>query len=237
MSKPLPARDYIDDGLLIQAEPRRSHCSSPGFKAPFLNTVPIRSLPRGSLRSLKVPFTLARSAISIIFCVAYPVNPRFGDRLEVIMNRLAFVLFPLSLCAYAQDYTRGVGVYPGDPREYTGPALVVNANSYRNLAQHRPVYQSSAYDYNLTAQLVTDGIKETAAPEWLETSTSDAGVLPKRERELFLDGNVTSSVDVSGSSPWVQFDMHGGQPPEIDRLDLYLRKASGFSGAWTYVVS
>ncbi len=152
------------------------------------------------------------------------------------MNRLAFFLVSLSLSAYAQDYTRGVGVYPGDPREYTGPALVVNAEAYRNLALHRPVYQSSAYDYNLTAQLATDGIKETASPMWIETSTSDAGVLPKRERELFLDGNVTSSVDVSGSSPWVQFDMHGGQPPEIDRLDLYLRKGRGFSGAWTYVV-
>ena len=111
---------------------------------------------------------------------------------------------------------------------------------YRNLALHRPAYQSSAYDYNLTAQLITDGIKESSLPQWIETSTSDAGTLPKTERELFLDGNVTSSVNVSGESPWVEFDLKGGgEAPEIDRIDLYLRKIYGrsLSGIWTYTVS
>src|SRR5262249_2667769 len=114
-----------------------------------------------------------------------------------------------------------------------------NTETYRNLALHRPAYQSSAYDYNLTAQLVTDGIKEESTPQWIETSTSNAGVLPKRERELFLDGNVTSSIDVSGENPWVEFDLHGGQAPEIDHIDLYLRKIYGRTptGKWTYVVS
>ena len=54
-----------------------------------------------------------------------------------------------------------MGVYPGDPAQYFGPALVTDTATYRNLALHRPAYQSSSYDYNLTAQLVTDGIKET----------------------------------------------------------------------------
>ena len=58
-------------------------------------------------------------------------------------------------------YTRGVGVYPGDPKDYSGPSMVVDETNYRNLALHRPAYHSSSYDYNLTAQLVTDGIKET----------------------------------------------------------------------------
>lgn len=155
------------------------------------------------------------------------------------MNRffVAFVLFAAS--AFAQDYTRGVGVYPGDPTEFTGPSLVVDSTSYRNLALHRPAYQSSAYDYNLTAQLVTDGIRETALPQWIETSTSNAGVLSKHERELFLDGNETSSVDVSGDNAWVEFDVRsGGKTHEIDRIDLYLRKIYGRSlkGTWTYVV-
>ncbi|MGA9587076.1 MAG: discoidin domain-containing protein, partial [Terracidiphilus sp.] len=124
--------------------------------------------------------------------------------------------------------------------EYTGPTLVANANTYRNLALHRPAYQSSAYDYNLTAQLITDGIKESAMPQWIETLTSNAGLLPKNERELFLDGNVTSSVNVSGDSPWVEFDIKGGSEAlEIDRIDLYLRKIYGrsLSGTWTYTVS
>ena len=77
------------------------------------------------------------------------------------MKRLAFFLSASLLQVHAQNYTRGIGVYPGDPKEYTGPTLVADAHSYRNLALHRPAYQSSAYDYNLTAQLITDGIKET----------------------------------------------------------------------------
>jgi hypothetical protein len=155
------------------------------------------------------------------------------------MTRLALVVVCATLVANAQNFTRGVGVYPGDPREYMGPTLVANATAYRNLALHRPAYQSSGYDYNLTAQLVTDGIEESSIPQWIETSTSEAGILPKRERELFVDANVTSSVDVSGENPWVEFDIHGGQVPEIDRVDLYLRKIYGRAlvGTWKYVVN
>jgi hypothetical protein len=126
----------------------------------------------------------------------------------------------------AHAYTRGLGVYPGDPKQYDGPTLVAApAGLYRNLALHRPAYQSSAYDYNLTAQLVTDGITQTALPAWITASTSSAGELPKTERELFLDGNPVSSVTVSGASPWVEFDLEGGSTaPTIDRADVSLRK-------------
>ena len=55
--------------------------------------------------------------------------------------------------------------------------------TYRNLALHRPAYQSSSYDYNLTAQLITDGIKDTKLPRWVAVSSSEQGVLPKNERE------------------------------------------------------
>jgi hypothetical protein len=155
------------------------------------------------------------------------------------MNRFSIAFFCVAFSVQAQNYTRGIGVYPGDPLEYMGPSMVVNTETYRNLAFHRPAYQSSAYDYNLTAQLVTDGIKQPALPQWIETSTSSAGVLPKREREFFLDGNVTSSVDVSGDNAWVEFDLQGGgSAPEIDRLDLFLRKIYGrsLSGTWTFIV-
>ena len=47
-------------------------------------------------------------------------------------------------------------IYPGDPKEYSGPVLVPDASTYRNLALRRPAFHSSAYDYNLTAQLVTE---------------------------------------------------------------------------------
>ena len=155
------------------------------------------------------------------------------------MKGTAFVLLFSSFALHAQNYTRGIGVYPGDPKEYTGPALVADTADYRNLALHRPAWQSSAYDYNLTAQLVTDGIKESAPPQWIETEMSSEGVLPKNERELFLDGNVVSSVNVTDDAPWVEFDIKGGgEAPEINRIDLYLRKIYGhsLSGTWTYTV-
>ena len=101
------------------------------------------------------------------------------------MKRFALILACATLAGQAQTYTRGIGVYPGDPKEYTGPSLVADAQTYRNLALHRPAYQSSAYDYNLTAQLITDGIKESSAPQWIETSTSDAGALPKNQSRTF----------------------------------------------------
>ncbi|MGA2651519.1 MAG: discoidin domain-containing protein [Terracidiphilus sp.] len=155
------------------------------------------------------------------------------------MKALALLCFVALSVAHAQDSTRGIGIYPGDPNEYMGPTLTVDSSTYRNLALHRPAYQSSAYDYNLTAQLITDGIKETALPQWIVTSTSDGGVLSKNERELFLDGNVTSSVKIAGDHPWVEFDLNGGgATPELDRIDLYLRKIYGPppAGAWSYTV-
>jgi len=192
------------------------------------------------LRSQTIAFTLGRSTIHVRLRAALNAAREFVFcNTECLMNRVLVAFIFVSVTASAQNYTRGVGVYPGDPREYTGPSLVVDTQTYRNLALHRPAYQSGAHDYNLTAQLVTDGIKETSLPQWIETSTSNAGVLPKRQRELFLDGNVTSSVDVSGDNAWVEFDLHGdGQAPEIDRLDLYLRKIYGRSltGTWTYIV-
>jgi hypothetical protein len=152
----------------------------------------------------------------------------------------ALLILAIALVSSAQQYTRGVGVYPGDPKEYTGPALQVDTGTYRNLALHRPAYESSAYDYNLTAQLVTDGIKDEDTPQWIVTSTSDEGVLAKNEREVFLDGNVVSSIEVSGDNPWVQFDINGdGEPHETDKLDLYLRKIYSPlpTAGWLYIVS
>lgn len=151
-------------------------------------------------------------------------------------------ILPLLLClgVSAQQSTRGIGVYPGDPSQYDGPAFAIDHGTYRNLALHRPAYHSSAYDYNLTAQLVTDGIKETALPQWIVTSTSDKGVLDKQQREVFLDGNSVSSINLTGDHPWVEFDIEGGAPaPEIDRIEVALRKIyqPPPQGGWTIVVS
>lgn len=69
---------------------------------------------------------------------------------------LAFCGFAASFTCEAQN-TRGIGVYPGAAEEFFGPQLVAG-DGYRNLARGRMVYQSSSFDFNMTAQLLTDGI-------------------------------------------------------------------------------
>jgi hypothetical protein len=136
------------------------------------------------------------------------------------MTRIFYLLL-IALSMQAQDYTLGVGVYPGDPKENFAPAMSIDSGTYRNLALHRPAWHSSSYDYNLTAQLVTDGIKQTAPPRWVATSTSQQGLLKKNEREWLLDGNWVTGVDFSASQVWVQLELGGGETPlEIDRIDI-----------------
>jgi hypothetical protein len=134
------------------------------------------------------------------------------------MKKLALALTLTALgagIAHAQEFTRGIGVYPGDPREDFAPTLRADQTTYRNLALRRPALQSSAYDYNLTAQLVTDGIVATALPFSVSTATSQHGTLKKQKREWLVDGNWASGLDLKGPSVWVQVMVGGGDaPPE-----------------------
>ncbi|HUB81906.1 MAG TPA: discoidin domain-containing protein [Bryobacteraceae bacterium] len=137
------------------------------------------------------------------------------------MSRVWALIFTAAVGLQAQNYTLGVGVYPGDPKENFAPSMRVDSTTYRNLALHRAAYQSSSYDYNLTAQLITDGIKETNLPRWIVTSSSAAGVLPKNEREYLFDGNWVTGIDLTGHEVWVQVELEGGAAPfEIDRVDI-----------------
>ena len=63
-------------------------------------------------------------------------------------------------------FTRGIGQYPGNPSEDFSPELLPDNSTYRNIALLRSAYQSSSYDYNLVAQLVTDGIITKQQHEW-----------------------------------------------------------------------
>ena len=167
---------------------------------------------------------------------------------------LLFGLMALS-ALYAQESTRGIGVYPGDPKEFFGPSLAADATTYRNLALHRPAYQSSSYDYNLTAQLVTDGIKETALPpSVIVTSSSQPTPLAKAQRDALVGGGGRfGGATVTGPNPWIQFQFAGGSRPfEIDRIEVTTGGALGGRGGapqpapaaapalpqnWTLVVS
>lgn len=140
------------------------------------------------------------------------------DAAALILYGGAGALLLLSGCADAQTaserdylrsdyYTRGIGVYPGSPEEDFSPELLPGGNQYRNLALLRATYQSSAYDYNLTSQLLTDGIVTDRKPPYFELRTA-GGSVPKREREWMIDGGPYSRNSVRGEDAFFQFDMH-----------------------------
>ena len=122
-------------------------------------------------------------------------------------------------CKHGADYySRGVGIYPGNPAEDFSPALLPDTNNYRNLAKLRTAYHSSSYDYNLTAQLVTDGIIIREMPDYISVATNQ-GVLKKNEREWLFDGKPDSRYRISGTDIWLQLEMNQNAP-EISKLEL-----------------
>lgn len=136
------------------------------------------------------------------------------------LNQSIFILVAaLALGATAQVMNRPIGQYPGNPSEYYGPTLVQdNANGYRNLALYRSVYQSSSWDFNLTSQLLTDGIYEKESPAWLNVSTPE-GPLPPHKREACIDGNEWTSNILMGGDTWIQYDWEGMEV-DIDEVEL-----------------
>jgi hypothetical protein len=120
-------------------------------------------------------------------------------------------------------FTRGIGLYPGARAENFDPEIVLDTSgTYRNLALLRPAFHSSSYDYNLTAQLVTDGIAETRMPEWITTLVNDE-ILPKHEREIMVGHFNSAVIDLPGTKPSIEVHLGGGAAvPLIDRLGLFV---------------
>ena len=110
------------------------------------------------------------------------------------------------------DRSRGIGVYPGDPAAYTGPAMAADPAAYRNVALRRAAYHSSAYDYNLTGHLVTDGIVGTEAPYFIALETN-AGPAAKKDRERIMDDNTTPVSFPGGSGAFLTLTLHNGTVP------------------------
>ena len=127
------------------------------------------------------------------------------------------LLLTAALGILAQVMNRPIGQYPGNPDEYYGPTLVQD-NSYRNLALHRTVYQSSSWDYNLTAQLLTDGIIQPDKPAWLNVSTPE-GPLPPHKREACIDGNEWTCNILMGGDTWLQYDWEN-MSIDIDEVEM-----------------
>ncbi len=148
---------------------------------------------------------------------------------------IAFALLAADPVLAEETWTRGVGVYPGDPAEDFSPSLVPAGPGRRNLALHRAATQSSAWDYNLAAQLVTDGIVEATVPRWFAVTTGAGGVVPKHEQAFLLDDNVASGVGV-GQPGWIGIELGGGgEPFEIDRIEIGLKQRNWLSQAFPKV--
>lgn len=141
------------------------------------------------------------------------------------LTGLVFVLCGILLLAGCapelQQYNLGVGEYPGAPSENFAPSMKIDSTHYRNLALFRPAYQSSSYDFNLTSQLITDGIIDTTLPGWIVTTTSMAGIIPKIYRQMVLDRHNASKISLDSSTAWLQIEMAGKyQIPAIDSISV-----------------
>lgn len=115
-------------------------------------------------------------------------------------------------------YYRGVGVYPGNPEEYDGPVMVADKSNYRNIALKRAAYHSSSYDYNLTAQLITDGVVESELPYYLEVFTNE-GEVAKRDRERIFDDNTTAIRLKASKDAYLMVVFHNRQV-SADRISF-----------------
>ena len=133
------------------------------------------------------------------------------------MKMLAAAVTAMALSSFSDGKTRGIGKYPGNPAECYAPTLAAD-NAYRNVALHRTVRTSSQHDFNLTPQLLTDGITATGAPQYLVASTN-TGTLDSREREWAIDGNEYTCNNLMGTKAWLQYRWHN-MTVKADRIKV-----------------
>ena len=118
--------------------------------------------------------------------------------------------------------TRGIGVYPGNPDESFAPSLVKGDRNYRNIALERLTYQSSCYDYNLTSQLVTDGIIGTEPAAYVDIdyrSGMQSGKVVRELHERLFDGKPNSRIEFRVPDPTVEIAFHG-MSVQADRIEI-----------------
>lgn len=115
-------------------------------------------------------------------------------------------------------YTRGIGKYPGNPKEDFSPELAPDKGNYRNIALLRSAFNSSSHDYNLTAQLLTDGIVTDQQPQYLILSTPE-GEAPRREREWMIDEGPYSRNTFMGDDTYFQLSLNN-YSESADKLKL-----------------
>ena len=85
--------------------------------------------------------------------------------------------------------------------------MVVDNETYRNVALLRTAYHSSAYDYNLTAQLITDGITETTPSAFTRVLTPE-GEVARNKKEVIFDQTRYSQILFQGSHLLFEVDLN-----------------------------
>lgn len=128
-------------------------------------------------------------------------NHLFSDIIAKYITIYCFCI--ISAGTITAQHTRGIGIYPGNPEEYFGP-IIKQDNEFRNLALHRAVYQSGAHDFNLTSQLLTDGVVDNAQPAFLDV-LANGKPLPANERELTINDSEWSRIHITGSEATLEY--------------------------------
>ena len=166
-------------------------------------------------------------------------------RFPILLGTASLIV--MAACSHEQAaVTRGIGVYPGDPDESAAPSLVKGDDSYRNVALGRITYQSSSYDYNLTSQLITDGIVSDGPVAYVDV-TGGGKLVEKPHHEKLFDGKPDSRIYFDVADPTVQIDFKGMAvladrieilgsvtlPEGNDRQSSLKILASGDGASWT----
>lgn len=142
-------------------------------------------------------------------------------RINLIIILSGIILLFSTCRSSTQQFSNDIGKYPGSPDENFAPVSNIDKSNYRNLAVNRAAYHSSSYDYNLTAQLTTDGIINNSPPYWTSASTSEHGPLKKNEREWIFDHSPVTTVNLNGTKVWIQIELGDIENiPEIIKLNI-----------------
>ena len=160
--------------------------------------------------------------------------------LPLHLSGIICIIILISACKQNDGkFTRGIGIYPGNPAEDFSPTLVADNDNYRNIAKLRSSYNSSSYDFNLTAQLITDGIIINEMPAYISLSTNN-GIVPRTEREWLLDQNSVTEMDLNGTEVWIQYELNKETTPQqVDKVIIngIVTYNDKVKGKWQFVCS
>ena len=105
--------------------------------------------------------------------------------------------------------TRGIGVYPGDPAECFAPQIISAGGAERNLALRRAASHSSSFNFDQTAQLVTDGIVPDGPSRWVSV-TRDGEPVSRIDNGYLTDHNM-AGINCKTPSSTVELRFNGYQ--------------------------